>query len=185
MTSMKVRLPVIGARSRSTRGPFLCWPPESGRLYDLPPPPPCLGSVARWQFGGSWFFPRPSCLLFYRIPHPLCIYLWEAATLSQPPGVPDLGSRSPEHGSQGGILLSCRAPGFPDSWHLAATPPDGGGLFPWWLHCDRLVAAVLNACRSPGQRCIFPPHPGVGRERLACFLASLIATVDISWAYTF
>ena len=120
-----------------------------------------------------------------RNPTPLHIYLWEAATLPQPPGVPDLGSTSPGHGSQGGISLSCRVPGFLDSWHHAATPPDGGGLFPWWPHCDGLGAAVLNACRSPGWRCIFPPHPGVEREMLACFLASLIVTVDVSWAYAF
>ena len=83
-------------------------------------------------------------------PTPLCIYLREAATLSQPSGVPDLSLWSPGHGSQGGISRSCRAPGFPDSGHLAATPPDGGVLFPWWLHYDGPVAAVLNAYRSPG-----------------------------------
>ena len=148
-------------------------------------PPPCLGGVARWQFRGSWLFPRPARLLFHGIPHPLHNYLREAATLSQPLGVPDLGSRSPGRGSQGNILLSCRAPGLLDSWYLTATPPDGGGLFPWWPHCDGPVAAVLNACISPGWRCIFPPHPGAGREMLACFLTSLIATVDISWAYAF
>ena len=69
--------------------------------------------------------------------------------------------------------------------HLAATPPDGGVLSPWWLHYDELVAAVLNACRSPGQRCAFPPHPGVGRGRWACFRISLTVTVDVSLAYTF
>ena len=167
-------------------GPFYVrQPPEYGKLSDLPPPPPCLGSAARWRFGGSWLFPQPSCLLFHRIPHPLCIYLREAATLSQPPGVLDLGSRSPGHGSQGGIPQSCRAPGFPDSACLTATPPDGGVLSPRWLHYDEPVAAALNACRSPGQRHAFPPHPGVGRGRWACFLISLIVIMDISWAYTF
>ena len=166
-------------------GPFYVrWPPESGRLSDLPPPP-CLGGVARWQFRGSWPFPQPSRLLFHGMPHLLCNYLREAATLLQPPGVPDLGSRSPGCGSQGGILLSCRAPGFLDSWHHAATPLGGGGLFPWWPHCDGLVAAVLNACRSPGQRYVFHPHPGVGREMLACLLTSLIVTRDVSRAYPF
>ena len=67
----------------------------------------------------------------------------------------------------------------------AATPLDGGGLFPWWLHYDKPAAAALNACRFPGQRCVFPPHPEAGRERWAYFLISLIVTVDVSRAYTF
>ena len=58
-------------------------------------------------------------------------------------------------------------------------------LSPWWLHYDEPAAAALNACRSPGQRHAFPPHPGAGRGRWACFLVSLIVIMDISWAYTF
>ena len=113
------------------------------------------------------------------------LHQFSSRTLSQPPGVPDLGSRSPGHGSPGGIPRSCRAPGFPDSRRLMATPPDGGVLSPWWLHYDEPAAAALNACRSPGWRCAFPPHPGVGRGRWACFLIFLIVIMDVSLAYTF
>ena len=137
------------------------------------------------RFGGSWLCPRPSHLSFHGIPHPLCIYPREAATLSQPLEVPDLGSRSPGCGPQGGIPRSSRAPGFPDSPRLTATPPDGGMLSPWWPHYDELVAAAPNACISPGWSCAFPPHPGAGRGRWACFHVSLTVTADVSLAYTF
>ena len=132
-----------------------------------------------WRFGGSWLCPRPSHLLFHGIPHPLCIYPREAATLSQPPEVPDSGSRSPRHGSQGGIPQSCRAPGFPASACLTATPPDGGVLSPGWLHYGKLAAAALNAGKSPGQRSAFPPHPEVGRGRFAYSHISSTVTVDV------
>ena len=118
-------------------------------------------------------------------PTPLCTYPREAATLSRPLGVPDLGSRSPGRGPQSDILRSCRAPGFPDSTCLAAIPPDGGMLSPWWPHYDKLAAAALHACISPGRSCTFPPHPGVGRDRWVCFPISLTVTADISLAYIF
>ena len=60
-----------------------------------------------------------------------------------------------------------------------AAPLDEGGLFPRWPHCDGPVPVVLNACTAPGWRCVYPPHPGVGREMVVCFPTSLIVTKDV------
>ena len=74
---------------------------------------------------------------------------------------------------------------FPRLWVSRSNTSRWRGVFPWWLHYDGLAAAALNACRSPGQRCAFPPHLGAGRERWACFLISWIVTMDVLRAYTF
>ena len=87
-----------------------------------------------------------------------------------------------EHCRSGGILLSCRAPGYRGSWPHAAPPPDGDGLFPGWPHCGWPMVALLPASRATVWMHISPHCPGVGREVLVGLPASSIVTGDVLWA---
>ena len=87
-----------------------------------------------------------------------------------------------QHCCSGGILLSCRAPGYRGSWPHAAPPPDADGLFPWQPHCGWLVVALLHAGRAAVLMRISPHYPGAGREVLVSLPASSIVTGDILWA---
>ena len=68
------------------------------------------------------------------------------------------------HYQSGGILLSCRAPGYQGSWPQVAATPNGDGLFPGWLHCDRPMVALLHAGRAAVLMCTSPCYPGAGRK---------------------
>ena len=87
-TSTKVRLPVIGARSISRRGPLLCCV-TSIVCEDSSSP---SAAMSRWcsqvAIGGSWLFLWPPHLLFLGMHHLLHNSLQEAANLSPPLGVP-------------------------------------------------------------------------------------------------
>ena len=74
---------------------------------------------------------------------------------------------------------------FPRLCASRGNTSDGGVLSPWWPHYDEPAAAAPNACISPGWKCAFPPHPGAGRGRWACFHISLTVTTDVLLAYTF
>ena len=114
--------------------------------------------------------------------HPPHNPLWEAANLLPPLGVPGWDLTSLEHCRSGGILLSCRAPGYRGSWPCVAPPPEGDGLFPGWPHCGRLVVAFWHAGRAAMLKSIPPHYPVVRREVLVSLPASLIATGDVSQA---
>ena len=114
--------------------------------------------------------------------HPLCNPLWEAANLSPLWGVPGWDSTSFEHCWLGGILLSCRTPGYQGSWPHVDVTPDGDGLFPGWPHCGGPVVALWHAGRAAVLKSISPRHPEVGREGLVDLPTSSIVPSDVSRA---
>ena len=74
--------------------------------------------------------------------------LWEAAVVLLPPEVLGISLTRPGHFLSGGILQSCRSPGFPGTWPPKAASPDGGALFLSQLHHCEVPAAPPHAHRA-------------------------------------